>query len=40
VVDKKVNAGDTVVPGTVLLNLYDPQRMQLVASVREGLAQR
>lgn len=40
VVDKRINVGDTVVPGTTLLNLYDPQRMQLVASVRESLAQR
>jgi RND family efflux transporter MFP subunit len=40
VVDKRVNVGDTVMPGTVLLTLYDPERMQLVASVRESLAQR
>lgn len=38
VVDKKVNVGDTVIPGQVLLNLYDPSRMQLVANVRESLA--
>lgn len=40
VVDKKVDAGDTAQPGQVLLTLYDPTRMQLVASVRESLAQR
>ena len=40
VVDKKVNVGDTVQPGTVLLTLYDPTRMQMIASVRESLAQR
>jgi RND family efflux transporter MFP subunit len=40
VVDKKVESGDTVTPGQVLLKLYDPTRMQLVASVRESLAQR
>ena len=38
VIDKKVNAGDTVTPGQVLVTLFDPQRMQLVASVRESLA--
>lgn len=40
VVDKQVEAGDTVSPGTVLLSLYDPHRMQLVASVRESLTRR
>lgn len=40
VVDKRVEPGDTVSPGQVLLTLYDPTRMQLVASVRESLAQR
>lgn len=38
IVDKRVESGDTVTPGQVLLTLYDPTRMQLVASVREGLA--
>jgi membrane fusion protein, multidrug efflux system len=38
VVDKKVDAGDTVSPGQVLLTVYNPARMQLVASVRESLA--
>jgi RND family efflux transporter MFP subunit len=40
IVDKKVEAGDTVGPGQVLLTLYDPTRMQLIASVRESLTQR
>jgi RND family efflux transporter MFP subunit len=40
VIDKQVNVGDTVTPGQVLLTLYDPTRMQMVASVRESLAQR
>ena len=38
VVDKDVEAGDMVSPGQPLLKLYDPSRMQLVASVRESLA--
>ncbi len=37
VVDKRVEEGDTVTPGQTLLTLYDPQRMQMVASVRESL---
>ncbi len=40
VVDKKVNVGDTVMPGQVLATLYDPSHMQLIASVREMLTQR
>lgn len=40
VVDKQVEVGDTVTPGSVLVTLYDPTQMQLVASVRESLAQR
>ncbi len=40
VVDKKVEVGDTVTPGQVLATLYDQTRMQLVARVRESLAQR
>jgi RND family efflux transporter MFP subunit len=40
VVDKLVEVGDTVSPGQPLLTLYDPERMQLVARVRESLAQR
>ena len=38
VIDKRVDVGDTVTPGQVLLTFYDPKRMQLVASVRESLA--
>lgn len=38
VVDKFREQGDTVAPGEVLITLYDPGRMQLVASVREQLA--
>ncbi len=37
VIDKKVDVGDMVTPGQLLLTLYDPKRMQLVASVRESL---
>ncbi len=40
VVDKRVEAGDTVGPGQVLLTLYDPTRMQMVVTVRESLAER
>jgi RND family efflux transporter MFP subunit len=36
VVDKRVNTGDTVSPGQVVVTLLDPERMQLVASVRES----
>lgn len=38
VIDKQVQAGDTVSPGQTLLTLYDPTQMQLVANVRESLA--
>lgn len=38
VVDKKVNAGDTVSQGQALLSMYDRQEMQMVATVRESLA--
>lgn len=38
VVEKFVDAGDTVSPGQALLLLYDPAQMQLVADVRESLA--
>ncbi|MEQ1827786.1 MAG: efflux RND transporter periplasmic adaptor subunit [Pirellula sp.] len=38
VVDKVVQAGDTVGPGQTLVSLYDPSKMQLVANVRESLA--
>lgn len=40
VIDKKVDAGDMVTPGQMLVTLYDPTRMQLVASVRESLTHR
>lgn len=40
VIDKRVEVGDTVTPGQVLLTLYDPTRMQMVVTVRESLAQR
>ena len=37
IIDKKVDVGDMVTPGQMLVTLFDPQRMQLVASVRESL---
>jgi len=37
VIDKKVDVGDMVTPGQVLVTLFDPKHMQLVASVRESL---
>lgn len=40
IVDKKVNEGDTLQPGQVLATMYDPGRMQMVATVRESLAQK
>ena len=40
VIDKKVAVGDMVTPGQMLATLFDPKRMQLVASVRESLAHR
>jgi RND family efflux transporter MFP subunit len=40
VVDKRVNAGDTVTPGQPLLTMYNREQMQLVATVRESLAMR
>ena len=39
VIDKRVEAGDTVGPGQVLLTLYDPTRRQMVVAVRESLAE-
>lgn len=38
VVDKQVEVGDMVGPGQLVVRLYDPTRMQLVATVRESLA--
>lgn len=40
VIDKKVNTGDLVSPGQGLVTLFDPKKMQLVASVRESLTRR
>lgn len=40
VIDKRVEAGDMVTPGQLLVTLFDPTRMQLVASVREALTQK
>jgi RND family efflux transporter MFP subunit len=40
VVDKRVNQGDIVQPGQLICTIYDPTRLQLVASVREELAGR
>ena len=40
VIDKKVDAGDMVTPGQMLVTLFDPNHMQLVASVRESLTRR
>ncbi len=40
VIDKKVDAGDMATPGQVLVTLFDPKRMQLVASVRESLTRK
>jgi len=40
IIDKRVEVGDTATPGQILLTLYDPTRMQLVASVRESLTRR
>ena len=38
IIDKRVEVGDTVSPGQILLTLFDPAHMQMVASVRESLA--
>lgn len=38
IIDKKVNVGDTVMPGQIVATMYD--RMQLIASVRESLVGR
>lgn len=40
VIDKQVEAGDTVTPGQTVVTLYDPKQMQLVARVRESLTRR
>lgn len=38
VIDKKVEVGDTVTPGQTLVALFNPSKMQMLASVRESLA--
>lgn len=38
IIDKRVEVGDTVSPGQIMLTLFDPTHMQMVASVRESLA--
>jgi RND family efflux transporter MFP subunit len=38
IIDKTVDTGDTVTPGQTLAKLYNPRKMQLVATVRESLA--
>ena len=40
VIDKKVDVGDMVTQGQMLVTLFDPEHMQLVASVREALTRR
>ncbi len=40
VIDKKVNAGEIATPGQPLLSIFDPDHMQLYATVRESLALR
>ena len=40
VIDKHAEEGDLVSPGQVLVTLYDPGRMQLIARVRESIAAR
>ena len=40
VIDKKANVGDMVTPGQMLVTLFDPKHMQLVATVREALTRR
>jgi len=40
VIDKRVNQGDLVSPGQVVVTMYDPARLQLIALVREQLAAR
>jgi RND family efflux transporter MFP subunit len=38
VIDKKVEVGDTVTPGQTLVTIFNPAKMQMLASVRESLA--
>lgn len=39
-IDKKVEVGDTVTPGQTLVTIFNPAKMQMLASVRESLALR
>jgi RND family efflux transporter MFP subunit len=38
VIDKKVEVGDTVIPGQTLVTIYNPAKMQMLVRVREFLA--
>ncbi|MBL8818387.1 MAG: efflux RND transporter periplasmic adaptor subunit [Planctomyces sp.] len=38
IIEKSVETGDTVTPGQSLVTIYDPAKMQMIASVRESLA--
>lgn len=38
IIDKKVNAGEIASPGQPLVTIFDPDHMQLIATVRESLA--
>jgi RND family efflux transporter MFP subunit len=40
VIDKRADVGDLALPENILATLYNPDRMQLVASVRDSLANR
>ena len=40
VFDKKVQVGDTVLPGQVLVTMYNTKKMQMLVNVRESLAQK
>jgi RND family efflux transporter MFP subunit len=40
IIDKRIEPGDTASPGQVLVTLYEPNRMQMVVTVRESLALR
>jgi RND family efflux transporter MFP subunit len=40
VVDKRIEVGDTATPGQVVVTLYEPDRMQMLATVRESLGLR
>jgi RND family efflux transporter MFP subunit len=40
VIDKRIEPGDTASPGQVLVSLYEPNRMQMIVTIRESLAMR